>query len=737
MDARILTYNTQLRSWMMEVGWPPSLPPTYTAPDRAKLIVENILASAHDYDIVCLNEVFSEGARDVLSEGLRDAYPYQVTKADVLYTRLVRPGLLNDVSNKVFDLAFEPLLDVASLLALKFEDSGLFLASRWPFATVPLVQAVIDELGAAEAAALFPDGMLDISFLTYGDCSGGDCRASKGVLHARIRQSPEVSHDIFMSHTQADDDSVGENATERALQLASVWEFVTARTGGPPFAHPTYFLGDLNIVGGLADDAAPAAEWQSFFATAGSPFTDQLRDLWGQDQCRGGASGLTDPGFSADVRYPPLRQRLDQIVAFTGPFVSQHIRIDWPLAAAPPGLAGISRLSDHRPLGVHLGRPHPHAAPQDAMLLVGSVTDAGRLLGPGETFWYRFDQQGTYEFDLDHRDPDVYYEVYLGSDLSTPQPPYRNESHPRWGTRYVLLAPFFVKVGNRRRDREFVYGFRSHRHEATSPEDAIHLVPSVPYGQTFPVAQQIRGDSPVTPWPDPDTKYFLVETPRVDSSRAISMSAEVTWAEDTPLTLWVAEWDAPSPPTLLDDAGGDVSPRSVRWQGRPAQTFLLGVGRLDPAHPAVAFTITATIDISLLIGGQSGNPVLVCTDETSGWGSDDIAVELTSDTGWSRRVGNGEIGDFDQDDSRDMWQYIPDVVSYEAGLTVTVIEEDAIDDNDVGSQTIPPFAEVPGWSQWTPIGPDDPHRITGAVTIDVDDGTYTFRCTLATWDPRI
>lgn len=739
MDARILTYNTQLRSWMMEVGWPPSLPPTYTAPDRAALIAKNILTSEHDYDIVCLNEVFDEDARDILSNELRGKYPYQVTKADLLYTRLVRPGLLDDISNKVFDLAFEPLLNVAALFALKLEDSGLFLASRWPFATIPLVQAVIDELGVAEAAALFPDGMLDVSFMTYGDCSGGDCRASKGVLHARLQQSPDISHDIFMSHTQADDDSVGENATERALQLASVWQFVTARVGGPPFVNPTYFLGDLNIVAGLADDATLPAEWQAFFATAGQPFTDHLQDQWGQLQCRGGSSGLTDPGFSADVRYPPLRQRLDEIVASTGPLVSQHVRIDWPLAEAPPGIEGISRLSDHRPLGVHLGRPHPHAAPQDALLLVNTFeSDQNRLLGPGEVFWYRFDLQGTYEFTLDHDDPDVFYEIYLGSDLSNPQPPYRNETNPRYGTRYVLLAPFFVKVGNRRRDREFIYSFRSHRHEGASPNDAIHLIPTIPYPQAFPNAQQLNGDSGLTPWPDPDTKFFLVETPRVDSNRPISMSAELTWADqDAKLTLWVAEWDAPNPPAMLDDAGGDISPRSVRWQGKPGQTFLLGVGRLDPAHPGIDFTITAQIDISLLIGGRPGNPVLVCTDETSGWGADDIALDFASDTGWSRHVSNDELGDFDQDDVRDLWQYIPDVVSYEDGLTVTVIEEDDIDDDDVGSQTIPPFAQVLGWPQWTPIGPDDPHRITGAVTIDVDDGTYTFRCTLATWDPRV
>ena len=77
---RILTYNTQLRSWMMEVGWPPSLPPVDTAEERAAHIADNILASTAQYDIVCLNEVFDEDARAVLSKRLEGQYPYQVTK---------------------------------------------------------------------------------------------------------------------------------------------------------------------------------------------------------------------------------------------------------------------------------------------------------------------------------------------------------------------------------------------------------------------------------------------------------------------------------------------------------------------------------------------------------------------------------------------------------------------------------------------------------------------------------
>ena len=59
-SMRILTYNTQMRSALMEMGFPPSIPPVYTAPLRAKLISKAILDSPDEIDVVCLNEIFDE-----------------------------------------------------------------------------------------------------------------------------------------------------------------------------------------------------------------------------------------------------------------------------------------------------------------------------------------------------------------------------------------------------------------------------------------------------------------------------------------------------------------------------------------------------------------------------------------------------------------------------------------------------------------------------------------------------
>jgi hypothetical protein len=226
-----------------------------TAEERAGYTANNILASAADYDIVCLNEVFDEDARVVLSGGLAAKNPFQVTKADLLYTELRQPGVLNSISNAVFDVVFQPLLDVAALFALKLKDSGLMLASRWPFDTVPL---------PPEAAALLDPGQAD-----------------------------------------ADADAVEEYAESCDKQLLTAGRFITELVDNPPFANPTLFLGDFNVPAGAAEDTVPAVEWTRLFNTPGSPLTDHLADQWGTVQCRGGGTGLHGPGLHRRRALPP------------------------------------------------------------------------------------------------------------------------------------------------------------------------------------------------------------------------------------------------------------------------------------------------------------------------------------------------------------------------------------------------------------------------------------------------
>lgn len=56
-------------------------------------------------------------------------------------------------------------------------------------------------------------------------------------------------------------------------------------------------------------------------------------------------------------------------------------------------------------------------------------------------------------------------------------------------------------------------------------------------------------------------------------------------------------------------------------------------------------------------------------------------------------------------------------------------------DSDAGGEaTVPPFAQIAGWSQWTLINASGGRNLEGAVTIQVDGGTYTVPCVLRPWD---
>ena len=57
-----------------------------------------------------------------------------------------------------------------------------------------------------------------------------------------------------------------------------------------------------------------------------------------------------------------------------------------------------------------------------------------------------------------------------------------------------------------------------------------------------------------------------------------------------------------------------------------------------------------------------GQPRLICTKETSGWGADDIELDITVDGKPLRYVGNDEIGDMEGDAVRDLAQWIPEFV---------------------------------------------------------------------------
>lgn len=120
-----------------------------------------------------------------------------------------------------------------------------------------------------------------------------------------------------------------------------------------------------------------------------------------------------------------------------------------------------------------------------------------------------------------------------------------------------------------------------------------------------------------------------------------------------------------------------------------------------------------------------------------GWGADDIELTVNVDGAQLKHIDNDTIGDFDQDDVRDLRQYFPDPIPYTTGVEFVVTELDDTSPNDVGRSTLPVFGDLLGFATFV-LEPGKQPRpdgtIRGALNIAVDDGVYAVQLTVAQWD---
>lgn len=744
-STRVLTYNVQCRSWGMEALADTSfIEPTTTAEKRAEAIADNILASVHDYDIVCLNEVFDEDARDIFIARLRGRYPYGVIKADYLHLGVMWPGLppipINPAAAALTVTGIAFLAGWADLGAPKFEDSGVMIFSRWPFEARPLTDTIIGLLDPFAVSQLTPIGLPVVDFLPFEDSTANDKWAAKGLVHARFMRPDGRSVDIFASHTQADEHEISEESDTRRKQFDAMQqrleEAIADRAGDDLYL----LLGDLNVAGGqelvALDDTTK--EWGDLFLADG-PAGRLLIDTWGREQAVG-SPGLRDPGSTATVDYAPPRQRLDYVLRNPdSPIAAQHVYVDHAVELAPAGMDDVgSKLSDHSPLGIDLFRAHPDNAPQRAKELRPDPDDADdNGLFDALVRWYRIDTDGTYAIKVWSNQP-VGYEVYLDTDLSQPWPQYRKEFHPDFGEKFVLPdAPFLIKVAMRDRRSEASYQLRVRRFTGAHRWEAIQLVPGRPKKYSFPQPGTLLNthDGSV-PWNNHDAMWFRFDAPDV-SLDPIPMALSLR-GNGSPAVLAVG-WDDGAAVHQIDETRSDSDPVRLEWKARPGDKHFVTVRREDVNQP-LEFEIEGAIPVTLFVGGPAGRPEMVCVEETSGWGSDDIALSFSADGALVRAVSNDEVGDMDGADVRGLATFLTSDVAFVDDLAVTVIEEDWPDGDDRGSRSIPPLpdgvltkgqelapgvtiTDTPAW-----------FRVDVTASIDVDDGRYEFRHRLARWN---
>ncbi len=163
----ILTFNAFLRPFVPE------------SQDRRAPLMAGQLKG---YDVVLLQEVFSDWHRDLLLDGLAADYPYR--------TRVVG-----------HDRGFR-------------QDGGVLILSKWP---------------------------IEVEFQRrFGKiCTGNDCLADKGVIYARIRKGDHRFH-VFATHLQ----SGKGNAVTRTRQMAVIRQLIDSMA--LPAWEPVLIGGDLN-----------------------------------------------------------------------------------------------------------------------------------------------------------------------------------------------------------------------------------------------------------------------------------------------------------------------------------------------------------------------------------------------------------------------------------------------------------------------------------------------------------
>lgn len=279
--------------------------------------------------------------------------------------------------------------------------------------------------------------------------------------------------------------------------------------------------------------------------------------------------------------------------------------------------------------------------------------------------------------------------------------------------------------------------FRAHRHLGRSPEDAIQLAYGDVVAESFPTGGQVLNtDSGATPWQDGDTKWFRLDGPQVDIGRKLAATITINGAGVKFAVALAREsggiW------TLEDRQGpGDTAYTLVTELARDDRVYV-HVTRADGMTPGeLDVTVLAQVDLSLQLGGVRGEPRMICQTETSGWGADDIELTVNVDGTQLKHIDNDTIGDFDQDDVRDLRQYFPDPIPYTTGVEFVVTELDDTSPNDIGRSTLPAFGDLLGFAKFV-LEPGKQPRpdgtIRGALNVAVDDGVYAVQLTVAQWD---
>jgi endonuclease/exonuclease/phosphatase family metal-dependent hydrolase len=475
--------------------------------DRAKHIAARIRAT--DNDVVVLNEVFSNDAKDMLVNELKlNGYPYYIKRIEADVEKTMTLGELTELiaGGDLSSLDLDLPIDFLETLAVYPADSGLMIFSKYPFVPFsPGTQPFYDVNKVEGKNGPFtPWGAPNqISTRHFADCEGDDCFASKGAAMVRI-QGPAGVFNVAFTHMQADYPPNNIHIATRERQFAAIKELIVkSLTPQELQTQPVYLLGDLNVPG-QNKLSSPGSEWfrefkdtnnsnDGFFACgnglctyASTQHGPLMTDSWGFE------TSTDDRGISNAHD----GARLDYILhSKPSRLCMQHSMIAYDLSDPD----GDVELSDHKGVRADFNLQAPHCSPNDDAGPLGpqpisfganqNVTVNGAIQFKGSMQWYKIgkkgDPTGTYTFAVNTNH--VGFDVYTSDNLSNPVPAFETDPNGR-GITYVLPEPpFYVRVYAKDQasnyphiipDRQWTgnYSISFHEHRGLSPSDALGLL---------------------------------------------------------------------------------------------------------------------------------------------------------------------------------------------------------------------------------------------------------------------
>lgn len=620
-SLRLVTFNLQMRDGALaSVGRGES---TSMLRERARGLVANLARG--DYDVIAFQEVFDEDIRRELRDALSARYPHYVAKAyvdaddDCTYEAIA--GGLFGASNPG-----------------RCNDSGLMLFSRFPFER--LTTSPAEYVGRAHVVGASTTSgwraSSDVGFVRYQDCTGSDCMAEKGAALVRIRhpRSGRIYNTVF-THLQAE-----RGDTIRPRQLDQVRSMIEATlTPAQRSGEELLMVGDFNL-NTVLTEATGALQVPSELTTVGRPLRDLFYDPWTQafdNTPLPGALALRQPAQGFDPgRTGRDGARVDYILLKRAPSGTlpavcvEHLRVPHDLDVFATA-NGPRAVSDHFAVAATIAptRLNGNCGPFGAVSLPTDREMSGSV--PTRSMvWYRFDEPGTWSFRLspDASTPDVAYEVYAASDLSTPRWPVQDDrteavyptGHALDGaaTFAVAQGPVYVRVFSTSAVAGARFRFFAHRHACGSQSDACVLVPGASADVTMDPAQQSAWfvmDAESASTGRPQTLTFQARgLPSTGFAQYLSRSASAS-VTATPTSV-TATLTAPRPdPTALSmsatlpwyDAAAAGTYLANREQTQTTR-FYYRVVRASTAG-AARFQVQGQTDLTALTGVRGGGPM--------------------------------------------------------------------------------------------------------------------------------